>query len=232
MSEEKTKAQKLRDFEYANIIAKLKSGKTLTARESAFAKEYLGEEDAKDKKETVESIAKRHGMTRAAMYHLKENGCDIYDDDDIQAYRNLQRLRVSRASKMAEELPVVDSLTIQQIEDLLTSPNSDYATIRSAKERLSSLHVAQKLRIALAESFSADEVRERDAGIAAAMKMAVMRFETDMPGQCEGLTAMQMKPLMRAFAVKILTDLADAQSPFWDKAEQAKAAAADMGDEQ
>lgn len=190
---------------------------------------------SKAKKETVAQIAERHGMSRDALNKLQKMGCDIRDDAEIKAYRNLQRCRVPSNKKgdaNRQDLPQVEYLTLQEIEQIATTKGVDYSIVRTAREQLTTLTAAQKLRIALAESFSADEVRERDAGIAAAMKMAVMRFETDMPGQCEGLTAMQMKPLMRAFAVKILTDLADAQSPFWDKAEQAKAAAADMSDEQ
>jgi hypothetical protein len=170
--------------------------------------------------------AEELGMTRDVLAKIRGKGVDIYDDEAVKKYRNGQRLRVSSHGKGKDiDLGFTTPMTLDDIEAIINSPQADYATVRTAKEQLNALLSAQKLRREMAESFSADEVKARDTAIGAAMRMAVMRIETDLPGQCEGLSATKMKGVMRAFATQLLNDLADAQSPFWQNVEKVKDAA-------
>jgi hypothetical protein len=225
MSQEPKKdlGKQIRETEVKNILKKLREGKTLTARESAIAQDFAKEKELEAKRPSVQKRGAQFGLTRAQMYHLKEQGCDIWDDESVKKYRDLQRLRARPDATSGNESGAV--MTIEDIDAIINNPAADYAQIRTAEKRLQSLIASQKLRREMAESFSADEVKARDTAIGAAMRMAVMRIETDLPGQCEGLTSSKMKPIMRAFATAILNDLADAQSPFWADVEKVKDAA-------
>jgi hypothetical protein len=175
-------------------------------------------------KQTLKQRAEELGMTRDVLAKIRGKGVDIYDDEAVKAYRSTQRLRVRSDTTNAGAAGDETAMTIEDIDAIINNPASDYAQIRTAKERLASLTASQKLRREMAESFSADEVKARDTAIGAAMRMAMMRIETELPGRCEGLSATKMKGVMRAFTTQILTELADAQSPFWQAAEKAKQA--------
>tara|TARA_R110002126_G_scaffold29806_1_gene98092 strand:- start:66 stop:662 length:597 start_codon:yes stop_codon:yes gene_type:complete len=65
---------KIRDAQVKNILEKLKSGKTLTARESAIVGEYAAEKDNKGKKLTQRDIAKAWGMTQPNVHKMVKQG--------------------------------------------------------------------------------------------------------------------------------------------------------------
>lgn len=179
-------------------------------------------------KKTMQQRADALGLSVDVLKKMKVKGVNIDDPKAIKDHQNTQRLRVQSTKKNAkddsEESSIGAAMTIEDIDAIINNPASDYSQIRTAKERLASLTASQKLRRELAESFSADEVKERDTRIASAVRMAMMRFETDMPGQCEGLTASKMKVVIRVMITQLLTDLSDAQSPFWAEVEKVKKA--------
>jgi hypothetical protein len=65
---------KIRDAQVKNILEKLKSGKTLTARESAIVGEYAAEKDNNGKKLTQRDIAKAWGMTQPNVHKMVKQG--------------------------------------------------------------------------------------------------------------------------------------------------------------
>lgn len=65
---------KIRDAQVKNILEKLKSGKTLTARESVIIGEYAAEKDNNGKKLTQRDIAKAWGMTQPNVHKMVKQG--------------------------------------------------------------------------------------------------------------------------------------------------------------
>jgi hypothetical protein len=177
------------------------------------------------KKQTVKQRAESLGMTRNMLNRVAAKGYDIWSDEAVKACRNNQRLRVqstpSKAPSTISNSSTVPEppLTIEDIVAVISNPASDYTEIRTAKERLICLTASQKLRREMAESLTAEEVRESDQRIATAVERAMVQLETDLPSRCEGLSASKMKIVMRAFVTQLLTDLADGKSSFWAESE-------------
>jgi len=175
-------------------------------------------------RKTKNDLCKTHGITLAQLEYAKNKGVNIWSESDLAEHLAKKRPKMPSMEKVTpEETALVDPQTLEQIENEIRA-STDYNHIRMLKEKLSSLIMAQKLRIELAESFTADEVRSRDTGIGAAMRSAMMRIESELPAQCEGLQAAQLKTLFRDFCRSLLTDLADAQSAFWADVEKQKQA--------
>jgi hypothetical protein len=73
---------KIRDAQVKNILEKLKSGKTLTARESVIIGEYAAEKDNNGKKLTQRDIAKVWGMTQPNVHKMVKQGMPM---DSLEA---------------------------------------------------------------------------------------------------------------------------------------------------
>jgi hypothetical protein len=177
-------------------------------------------------KKTKSDLCKQFGITPYQLDYAKNKGVNIWSESDLAAHLAKKRPKMPSMAKTQDEptrddIAFVDPQTLEMIETEIRK-STDYNHIRMLKEKLASLIMAQKLRIELAESFTADEVKERDSSIGAAMRSAMMRIESELPAQCEGLNASQLKALFRDFCRSILTDLADGQSAFWDDVDKRK----------
>jgi hypothetical protein len=73
---------KIRDAQVKNILEKLKSGKTLTARESEIIGEYAAEKDNDGKKLTQRQLAAEWGMTQPNIHKMVKQGMPM---DSIEA---------------------------------------------------------------------------------------------------------------------------------------------------
>ena len=73
-SKEPNLQDKVREAEVKNILKKLKSGKTLTSRESQTISDYAVEQDESDEKLTQRSLAKLWGMTQPNICKMVKAG--------------------------------------------------------------------------------------------------------------------------------------------------------------
>jgi len=78
---------KIRDAQVKNILEKLKSGKTLTARESVIIGEYAAEKDNNGKKLTQRDIAKAWGMTQPNVHKMVKQGMPMDSMDAATEWR-------------------------------------------------------------------------------------------------------------------------------------------------
>jgi hypothetical protein len=79
--------KKIRDAEVKNILQKLKSGKTLTARESAIIDDYAAGKDNNDKKLTQRDVAKAWGMTQPNVHKMVKAGMPMTSMEAAEAWR-------------------------------------------------------------------------------------------------------------------------------------------------
>lgn len=79
--------KKIREAEVKNILQKLKSGKTLTARESNIISEYAHEVDGGDKKLTQRDIAKAWGMTQPNVHKMVKMGMPTHSMQAAEEWR-------------------------------------------------------------------------------------------------------------------------------------------------
>jgi hypothetical protein len=77
--------QKIKEAEFKNILQKLKSGKTLTARESKIASEFASEK--KTGKLTQQKIAKAWGMTQPNVHKMVKAGMPMTSMAEAEAWR-------------------------------------------------------------------------------------------------------------------------------------------------
>ena len=78
---------KIRDAQVKNILGKLKSGKTLTARESVIIGEYAAEKDNNGKKLTQRDIAKAWGMTQPNVHKMVKMGMPTHSMQAAEEWR-------------------------------------------------------------------------------------------------------------------------------------------------
>lgn len=86
-SKEPNLQDKIRDAEVKNILKKLKSGKTLTARESQTISDYAVEQDESDEKLTQRSLAKLWGMTQPNICKMVKAGMPMTSVKEAEEWR-------------------------------------------------------------------------------------------------------------------------------------------------
>ena len=78
---------KVREAEVKNILQKLKSGKTLTSRESQIISDYAEEQDENKEKLTQRSLAKLWGMTQPNICKMVKAGMPMTSVKDAEEWR-------------------------------------------------------------------------------------------------------------------------------------------------
>ena len=86
-SKEPNLQEKIRDAEVKNILKKLKSGKTLTSRESQTISDYAVEQDESDEKLTQRSLAKLWGMTQPNICKMVKAGMPMTSVKEAEEWR-------------------------------------------------------------------------------------------------------------------------------------------------
>ena len=86
-SKESNLQDKIRDAEVKNILKKLKSGKTLTSRESQTISDYAVEQDEGDEKLTQRSLAKLWGMTQPNICKMVKAGMPMTSVKEAEEWR-------------------------------------------------------------------------------------------------------------------------------------------------
>ena len=79
--------RKVREAEVKNIFDKLKSGKTLTSRESKIISDYAAEKDGAPKKLTQRDLAKAWGMTQPNICKMVKAGMPMDSIEGAEAWR-------------------------------------------------------------------------------------------------------------------------------------------------
>jgi len=86
-SKEPNLQDKVREAEVKNILKKLKSGKTLTSRESQTISDYAVEQDESDEKLTQRSLAKLWGMTQPNICKMVKAGMPMTSVKEAEEWR-------------------------------------------------------------------------------------------------------------------------------------------------
>lgn len=127
----------------ANILARLKEGKSITAREQRLI------DAASEGREliTKEDVARRYGVTSQAVTGWVRKGCPLTTWEEIDSWRK-ERIEKGggadlRDQKMAKEIEILDIKIQQQRGELVSR-----AEIREVGQRVGALIVAELAALA------------------------------------------------------------------------------------
>ena len=188
---------KIHQANAANLIKKVKSGKTLTSEERRILESMAGHDT---ETVTTSRLAEIFGVNRKSIAQWRKEGKNV--PDKIGGKEPLAEWR-----KWFEENPDAghfDGKPSKSREELLAvkvAVEIDLLEIRRDKER--------------GKLISRDEVNERDVSIAMALRAMLRRYEREIPALCLGLPLAQSMPIVKTKARELQDRLADMTSEFW-----------------
>lgn len=190
-------AAKIRQANIANLVKKLKSGKTLTSAELRILEE--SEEHGRELV-TLQKVLDIFGVTRKTISLWRKEGKDVPDKvgkkEDLAAWRSW----------------------------FASNPDAGFSKGKPRKDRESLLCAKLELEIETKKLelekeqgnwVAKDEVEERDIRIASVVKAGLLKLCNDTAPMVEGLEASKIHKVLMDQGVKILEMMADEQSEFW-----------------
>ena len=156
---------KIRDAQVKNILEKLKSGKTLTARESIIIEEFAAEKDGKPKKLTQQDVADAWGMTQPNVAKMVKQGMPLDSMEAAVAWRKDFLARKGRGDNAPE----------------------GYQEARTRKALLECERLEMQLAILRGDYTLTTEVREDGLRIGNILTAKLNTFVADSTGMLAGL---------------------------------------------
>lgn len=175
-------SRKIREAEVKNIIAKLRAGKTLTARESKIASEFADEQDGR-KKITQEELAALWGMSQPNIHKLVKQGMPMDSIESATAWRK------------------------QFLED--RAPPASYQEAKTRKALLECEKL--EMQIAILRGDYEPKTKSIEAGIriGSIFTAKVEALVNDASGACAGLDEMTMNKKFHKMAQQMLLEIQD-----------------------
>jgi len=188
---------KIHQANAANLIKKVKSGKTLTSEERRILEGMAGHDT---ESVTTSRLAEIFGVNRKSIAQWRKEGKNV--PDKVGGKEPLAEWR-----RWFEDHPDAghfDGKPSKSREELLAvkvAVEIDLLEIRRDKER--------------GKLISRDEVNERDVSIAMALKAMLRRYEREIPTLCLGLPLTQSMPIVKTKARELQDRLSDMTGEFW-----------------
>lgn len=183
-------SRKIREAEVKNIIAKLKAGKTLTARESKIASEFADEKDGR-KKITQEELAALWGMSQPNIHKLVKQGMPMDSVESATAWRK---------QFLEERTP------------------ASYQEARTKKALLECEKLEMQLAILKGDYEPKAQVREDGIRIGAIFTAKLAALVNDASGALAGLDEVTLRKKLHERTQQILSEIKDeiskGKSPF------------------
>ena len=174
-------SRKIREAEVKNIIAKLKAGKTLTARESKIASEFADEKDGR-KKITQEELAALWGMSQPNIHKLVKQGMPMDSIESAIAWRK---------QFLEERTP------------------ASYQEARTKKALLECEKLEMQLAILKGDYEPKAQVREDGIRIGAIFTAKVAALVNDASGALAGLDEVTMRKKLHERTQQMLSEIKD-----------------------
>jgi len=174
-------SKKIREAEVKNIIAKLRAGKTLTARESKIASEFADEKDGR-KKITQEELAALWGMSQPNIHKLVKRGMPMDSVESATAWRK---------QFLEERTP------------------ASYQEARTKKALLECEKLDIQLAILREEYVRKSEVRESGIRIGAIFTAKLAALVNDASGALAGLDEVTLRKKLHERTQQILSEIKD-----------------------
>jgi phage terminase Nu1 subunit (DNA packaging protein) len=175
-------SRKIREAEVKNIIAKLKAGKTLTARESKIASEFADEKDGR-KKITQEELAALWGMSQPNIHKLVKQGMPMDSVESATAWRK------------------------QFLED--RAPPASYQEARTKKALLECEKLEMQLAVLKGDYEPKAQVREDGIRIGAIFTAKLAALVNDASGALAGLDEVTLRKKLHERTQQILSEIKD-----------------------
>lgn len=175
-------SRKIREAEVKNIIAKLRAGKTLTARESKIASEFADEQDGR-KKITQEELAALWGMSQPNIHKLVKQGMPMDSIESATAWRK------------------------QFLED--RAPPASYQEAKTRKALLECEKLEMQLAILREDYEPKAQVREDGIRIGAIFTAKLAALVNDASGALAGLDEMTLRQKLHERTQQILSEIRD-----------------------
>jgi hypothetical protein len=155
----------------------------------------------KKQKPTLQSIAKKHEVSRQTVHTWRKKGVDIYDDSDIEKFRKNQQCNPSTvtASRPSEIITFEGSETDSTDSDIykLIDQAQSYEEARFLKMKSDAKIQAHKYEVEIGNYTKNSEIRENILRIGSAVKAALLRYESDLPPMIAGLTESKIQKVVR-----------------------------------
>jgi hypothetical protein len=176
-------------------------------------------------KQTRQARAAEIGCTMQTLSNWSRSGTDVFDDDAvrdrIRKCRHLPHgLKPEWVPKPAAPVADVDPVqsgdhTERLIHELSITTNERDA--KRLKVQIDGLHKGFALREAAGSYVARSTVDEALMRIAAAVKSAILRMESDLPPVLEGMSPPKMQVVIRGKVDEVMLMIADASSKVWEK---------------
>lgn len=158
-------SKKIREAQVKNILAKLRDGRTISAREAKIAEEFAAEKDGKPKKLTQQDVADAWGMTQPNVAKMVKQGMPLDSMEAAVAWRK----------KFLEEKGRGDNAPL------------NYQEARTRKTLLECERVEEQLAILRGEHVRKADVIEDGVRIGAMLTAKLAALVNDSCGALAGL---------------------------------------------
>lgn len=151
-------------------------------------------------------IGEPHGLTKAQVLNAKTDGVNVYDDAALAEWKRQRRPKADTGATLSAGSG--DDITIEELEREVRRAD-DYNTVKILKEKIASLHQAQKMRREDRELIPLKEAKEAVIRIVSGLKGRLLKVPSDTAPRVEGLEAAKAEKVIREEIIKAMEDLAD-----------------------
>lgn len=144
------------------------------------------------KKESIKQISNRLGIPERSISRYKAEGCNIYDDDELEQFRAAQTY------VGANESPDTDDALELKVRKLKAETG-----IKEKQEELLHLELEQERK----NLIKIQDVTDTMIQIAARMKSSLKAFIISMPPKLAGLDERQMRTILEEDIYNLLSEL-------------------------
>jgi hypothetical protein len=176
-------SKQIRGLELKNIVAKLKAGKTLNAREAEIAHARALEFESGERFLTGAEIGKILGISRQAGEKKIANGCLVKNETELRAWEADRNASIGKGANAPQSLNEARLNKVQLETELLKW--------KVAREK--------------GDVISVEQVREDIIAAVAAFTAELYALANDVPGQLVGLLETQIRDKMLA-RIDLLVD--------------------------
>jgi predicted XRE-type DNA-binding protein len=163
--------RKIREAEFKNILAKLREGKTLSAREAKIAEEFAHERDGKPRQLTQREVAAAWGMTQPNVAYMVKQGMPM---DSLESAMEWRKKYLEEKGR-GENAP------------------ASYQEARTRKALLECERLEQQLAILRGEYVKRSDVVEDGVRIGAIITAKVAALVNDSCGALAGLAEAELR---------------------------------------
>jgi phage terminase Nu1 subunit (DNA packaging protein) len=189
---------KIHQANAANLIKKVKSGKTLTSEERRILEGMAGHDT---ETVTTSRLAEIFGVNRKTIAQWRKEGKDVPDKignkEPLAEWR-----RWFEANPDAGHFDGKPSKSREELLAVKVAVEIDLLEIKRDKEK--------------SKLISRAEVEEHFTRAAMAMQSFLRRYEREIPALCLGLSLSQSTPIVKAKTREMQDHLADLNSEFWN----------------